>query len=1263
MQFTMIFRQWIFASVCLFTAANSSGEIWKKADPAKMASTKTRYIKPLRAQYFEPDMALLQAELESCPKEQSGNIRHYGKIISFPMPDGKMARFAVAAYDCMEPELAAKWDFARTYTGQGIDDPAASMKADITAAGFHYQILSPSGSFYADPVFLGDVRYIQIYDKKDLRISDKAGRFVCGFAEENGLATDGAGEPAPSVQISSGSLRRVYRLAVATTGEYTSFHGGATGAASAIVTSVNRVGGVYELEVAVRFILVANNNLLIYTNANSDPYTNNNGGTMLGQNQTNINNVIGSANYDIGHVFSTGGGGIASLGSVCSSANKARGVTGSPQPVGDPFDIDYVAHEIGHQYGGNHTFNSQTGSCGGGNRSANSAFEPGSGTTIMAYAGICGADDLQNNSNAYFVFKSYEDITNFISNNNTGGSCPVKQNSGNTPPEIPAITGGFTIPVNTPFRLTAPPAIDADGDALTYCWEQSDLGAAGAPGNTTGPIIRSFSPVASRERVVPRLASLLANTTVIGEKLPTVARSMSFKLLVRDNFAGSGGANQGTISFSVNATGGAFSVTSPNTNTVVWESGSTQTITWNAGSTASAPFNTPFVRIKLSTDGGNTYPYTLADSTQNDGSASVQIPLIPANSLQCRVMVEALGNIFFDISNANFRINTPSTASIPMTLDSPASICAGQSFKVVFNPNDATVYTSGNVFSISLSDAFGNFVSPLTIGFINAVSADTITANIPANLASGTGYKLRIASSNPPRTGNTTIDAPDINALPPTPAGITGPLDVCNGNTVTYSVAPASGTTGFSWLIPAGCQIVSANTDSSNISLLFSGNGGALSVAGKNSCGKGLPKSVSISPAQVLPASVTASASSLNPCQGTEVTFNSTPINGGLSPQFQWLKNGLPIAGATAQTYTTSSLVSGDNFKVVLISSLTCGNLNSDTSSGLTINVNQPQTPTASIESDAQADTACQGIPVTFLSTITTGGGTLPKYAWFRNTTQVSGQTQSTLTLSNLVSGDSVRLRLTVTGSCLTSTVVFSPAIRITIANFTANAGADNTVCPGSVSQLAGTPSGGTWSGANVNAAGFFTAPASGSSLLTYSVNKYGCVRTDIRVVSVFQLPNVNFTFNADTLTGAATGAVSWVWYLNDSVISGAVGQNLIITQPGEYCVEATFGNGCSKKSNCIQVIPTSVEQAFSSGLPFRMWPNPAGSEFMIEIPEGTYGMELISTDGRDVLSMDLTNRHGNLSIPVGHLAEGLYQVRLINDAGHQQTARLIIRK
>ncbi len=1233
----------------LAIASSSLAETWKKADPAKMNSTFTRYIKPVKAQIFELDEASLKAEFEGCPQERTGNIKHYGKIISLPMPDGSTARFAVVSYSMMEPALAAKWSFAKTYTGQGIDNPAATLKADFTTFGFHYQVLSPQGSFYADPVFHGDKRFVQVYDKKDLRVQDKAGNFACSLG--NDVIDQEASAPGPSILASSGATRRTYRLALAATAEYTNFHSGVAGAASAMVTTVNRVSGVYEVDLAVRFVLVANNEQLIYTNASSDPYANTNGGTMLGQNQNNITSIIGSANYDIGHVFSTGGGGIAGLGVVCNSTQKARGVTGSPNPISDPFDIDYVAHEIGHQFGGNHTFNSQTGSCGGGNRSTNSAYEPGSGTTIMAYAGICGNDDLQNNSNAYFVFKSYEEITTFITNNNSGGSCPVKVASGNTPPVIPAIQGGYTIPIGTPFKLTAPLVTDAEGDALTYCWEQSDLGTAGAPGSTLGPIIRSFSPVSSRERVVPRVSNLLAGNTVIGEKLPTVARTMSFKLLVRDNFAGSGGANQGSINFSVNATGGAFSVSSPNTSAIIWEGGTSETVTWVPGSTASAPFNTPFVRVKLSTDGGNTFPYTLADSTQNDGTATVDVPTLAATSTQCRVMVEGLNNIFFDLSNANFRVNPPSTASLPMSLISAPALCAGQSFKVAFSITDNTIYNAGNIFSIRLSDATGGFANPLTVGSVTANSADTILVTLPASLAAGTGYKLKISSTNPARTGAINLDAPTVNSLASQPASITGPVNVCEGNTCNYSVPSQAGVSGFSWTLPAGCQFLSSNADSSNISIQFSGNGGDLSVSAKNDCGKGLPKTIGLSPTQILPASVTSLASSITPCLGTSVTFTATAVNGGLAPQYQWLKNNSPIAGATAQTYSTSTLVTGDKFNVILVSSLTCGALNADTSSEILMTVTLPKTPVATIESDAQADTACIGIPVTFLSTINTGGGTGPAYAWFKNTTQIGGQNQGTLTVSNLANGDSVRLRLTVTGTCLTSNVVFSPAIRIAIVTLTSNAGIDTTVCPGSNVQLKGRPAGGTWSGNNVVGSGIFTAPSSGSSLLTYTVNKYGCSKTDLKVVSVFQIPNVTFGVNTDTLTGNATGATAWAWYLNGNTIQGANSRKLTIQESGEYCCEATFGNGCSRKSLCQQVTFSSVS-VLENEKGFNVWPNPVNGLLNIRWNGKASKINLYNAEGKVLVSMDAELLQGKANMNMENLPVGMYRLVIRKENG-----------
>lgn len=1248
--------------LCFIGLSASQAEIWRKTDPEKMSSTHTRYIRPVKARFFEPDMNALRAELSSCPKEQTGNIRNYGKIMEFPMPDGRVARFAMASYDCMEPELAARWDFAKTYTGQGIDDPAATMKADVTAMGFHYQILSPSGSFYADPVFHGDTRYIQIYCKSDLRISDKAGQFICGLS--SGVQEEGIGDPGPTVQVSSGGTRRTYRLALAATAEYTSFHGGATGAASAMVTSVNRVVGVYELEVAVRLILVNNNNLLIYTNASTDPYANTNGSTMLGQNQTNINSVIGSANYDMGHVFSTGGGGIASLGSVCNATRKAQGVTGSPQPVGDPFDIDYVAHEMGHQFGGNHTFNSQTGSCGGGNRSTNAAYEPGSGSTIMAYAGICGADDIQSNSNAYFVFKTYEEVTTFINNNSTGGSCPVKTTTGNTPPVIPAIQGGFTIPISTPFRLTAPLATDADGDALSYCWEQSDLGTAGAPGSTTGPIIRSFTPVTSRERVVPRVPSLLINTTVLGEKLPTIARSMSFKLLVRDNVAGSGGANQGTISFSVSATGGAFSVATPNLSSVIWVGGSRQAVTWNPGSTATAPFNTPRVRIKLSTDGGNTFPILLADSVQNDGSDSITVPVFPVNNIQCRVMVEAIGNIFFDISNANFKINAPSTAAIPLTLLSSPSLCAGSAFRVAFGLNDSTAYNSNNVFQLFLSDANGGFTNSVVIGSDSGISPDTILAALPLNLAGGSGYKLRIISSSPARTGSVSINAPVINALPAAPASITGPSSICDGDSVVYSVPAQSGTSGFIWQVPAGCEITGANADSSSITVLFNGNGGSLSVSARNICGTGPSKVLALNRKVVLPASVTVSAASPNICAASPATFTANPVNGGNTPQYQWLLNDSIIPGANAKTYTSGGFNTGDVLKVILISSESCASINSDTSAGLALNVIQPQTPSASIESDAQADTICQGVAVNFLSTISSAGGSNPKYAWFRNNVQVVGQTQSTLQLSNLVNGDSIRLRLTVTGGCLTSNVVFSPGIRITVVNVVANAGPNESVCPGAQVQFTGTPAGGTWTGTNVTANGNYSAPASGSNNLTYTVFRYGCTKTATKLVNVYSLPAVSFSTNGDTLTAIGTGAVSWKWYLNDSLLPADTGSRLLIAVSGNYCCEATFANACSRKSACYFVGVTQIASEMPGKSNVQCWPNPASGSISIFWEEEAEWVEFYAMDGRRVLRVQPQYSGKQVrNISVKDLSAGLYQLRLMGKSGRSASAMVQVER
>lgn len=1255
MKFKFYTSSFLLFVLGLSQALFAQNPVWKTVDPADVRSESPRFIRPAKARLFELNPNELLQEFSSAPEEQPAKLRTYGKVISLPMPDGSTQRFAVATYHMMEPGLRSVWSFAKTYTGQGIDDPTATLKADFTQFGFHYQILSARGSFYLDPVFHGDTRFYQVYDKSDLDIRQKGNPMVCEFQEESVL-TENAHPNQPNGVMATGNVLRTYRLAIAATGEYTAFHGGTVSqAASAIVTTINRVNGVYEKEIAVRLTIVANNNQLIYTNASTDPYTNNNGSTMLGQNQTNVTNLIGSANYDIGHVFSTGGGGIAGLGVVCTSGSKARGVTGSDAPVGDAFDIDYVAHEMGHQFGGNHTFNSQTGSCGGGNRSANSAYEPGSGTTIMAYAGICGADNTQNNSNAYFSFKSYEEIVAY-SNTGAGNNCPVKTNTGNTAPVIPAIQGGYVLPISTPFKLTASQATDVDNDTLTYCWEEFDLGPAGSPNSPTGdaPIFRSFTAVTSRERIFPRLSNIIANSTTIGERLPTYARNLKFKLTVRDNNAGGGGVNSTSISMTVNATGGAFSVTSPNTN-VQWEGGSAQTITWNAGSTASAPFNTPFVRIRLSTDGGNTFPFVLADSTANDGSELVTMPVLASTT--CRVMVEALRNVFFDMSNVSFRLTAPTTASIPMTTADTA-VCAGQTFKVAIAPT-GTTYNAGNTFNLQLSNAAGAFTSPVTVGSLisTGTGTDTILATVPAS-AGGNGYKLRIVSTNPVRTSTQILNAPRIKSLPPAPGTISGAASLCPAATGLYSIPAVSGV-NYTWTTPTGTSILS-NPDSNAVLLSMGDAAGNITVKLQNSCGVSTAGTFAFAPVVVLPAQVSAAASNPTPCQGTSVTFTATPTNPGSSPQYQWLKDNVAIAGANSATYATTNYATGDAFSVVLTSSLSCGTPNVDTSAAVTLTISPPQTPTASLTSSFQGDTACTGQSFTFTAQINAAGGTNPQYAWFKNTTQLNGQTGTSYTSNSLINNDSIRVRVTLTGNCLTSNQIFSPARRIRIVNLVANAGVDTTLCPGSPEvTFRGIPSGGNWLGTGVAAAGTFNPVNSGTYNLTYSVSKYGCQRTDSKIVTVATLPAVAYTVSGNVLSGTATGATAWQWYKDGNPIPGASSQTYEITESGEYCVEATFANTCKAKSACTLQTFTGTGDLLNLGS-LKLIPNPSQNEVQISWEGPASEIRILNVLGQEAERIQVQQGISGIRKEFGHLPSGMYKVMLIKADGSREISTLI---
>ncbi|MBS1536059.1 MAG: T9SS type A sorting domain-containing protein [Bacteroidetes bacterium] len=671
-----------------FTYAQDA--IWKKVDdiPSGLALL-PRDSHPTEFKLFTLNMSALKAQLVLAPSRnnvgQESNV-----VLAFPDSEGNLKRYKIYEASVMDPALAVKHPEIQSYVGLGVDDPTARIRFSTTIFGLHTMTLSGvDGATFIDP-YSKDLNYYMVFNKSNLTTTKT---FKCEVAEA-GIDLADATPIQTSLNRANNSLFKTYRLALACTIEYAAFHVNAAGVGSgtlaqkkaAVLAAMNvtmtRVNGIYERDMALTMVLIANNENII--NITSDTLDNSNtNNVLLDQNQTFIDATIGSANYDIGHVASTGGGGVATPQSPCNDSIKARGVTGLPSPVGDEYDIDFVAHEMGHQFGCSHTFNGDQGNCGGGNRVQTSAYEPGSGSTIMAYAGICSPQDVQLHSDAYFHARSLLQMMSFV---NAGGNCAVAVANNNNPPVVDA-GASYTIPNGTPFVLTGS-ASDVNGDSLTYCWEQYNFSSSTAlpsPTATGGPNFRSFNPTASPKRYFPAFASVLANNlATTWEVIPTVSRSMVFSLVVRDNRSPLGGQTErGTMNVTF-ASVGPFRVTSQSTNTA-WDRNSTQTVTWDVAGTTANNINTANVNIRLSTDGGATFPYLLAENTPNDGSEDVIAPNVTSSN--CRIMVEAVGNIFYALNTKTFYIGYTMVSG-----------CNTYTFNTPFNlPDGAANYTAKSI--------------------------------------------------------------------------------------------------------------------------------------------------------------------------------------------------------------------------------------------------------------------------------------------------------------------------------------------------------------------------------------------------------------------------------------------------------------------------------------------------------------------------------------------------------------------------------------
>ena len=581
--------------------------------------------------------------------------------IMLPDPYGGAVEFALRPSSVMPKKLAARYPEIRAFEGVALHDAATTIRLEFSSKGLTAQVLGAGNRWLIDPVEGLSPEFARSYKySKSFHTKDEA------FCELDSVGVFGGGS-APNDQFkgttrrarSTGESVKTYRLAVATTGEYGVYHGGTTASAlEAVVATVNRVDGIFASELAIRFQLVDDNDAVVFADPATDPFTgNDNAGTLIDESQAQIDLLIGTENYDVGHTLSTGAGGLAGLGVVCREGGKAEGVTGSSRPEGDFFDVDYVAHELGHQFAADHTWNGSNGGCGPQQRGPNSAYEPGSGSSIMSYAGLCGADNIASAVDALFHHQSFDQIIGYTTEG-IGSVCGSDAVSGNTAPQVDA-GSDYVVPKQTPL-VVAGSATDQEQGSLLYSWEQRDLGPQAAltdPDDGRFALFRMLDSSSSPERYLPALATVVSGALDLSERIPQVAREMTMRLTVKD---GTGGVQSDDIVVSVDGDSGPFEVVSPNGGEQV---GRSKTVEWDTGFTEQAPVSASMVEIYLSTNDGVSFDQ-LIDTVDNTGSANINFPA-GIQSQAARLMIKGAGNIFYDVSNSAFQLD--SDRAVPPT--------------------------------------------------------------------------------------------------------------------------------------------------------------------------------------------------------------------------------------------------------------------------------------------------------------------------------------------------------------------------------------------------------------------------------------------------------------------------------------------------------------------------------------------------------------------------------------------------------------------
>jgi len=713
------------------------------------------------------DKEVLKSILETAPMEFTPEASQQPAQVVLPLPNGEMETFEVVESPVMAPELSAKFPNLKAYAARSIDRPYINARFDLSPYGFYALVHTPEGQVLIEPYATKQSDYYISYHIKDIQIdAEPDASLACGLSMEDVLkakAKDAEAveaRTAISFRSSEPVELRDYRLALACTGEYAQQKGGTVEAVMATFnTSVNLVNAIYLNDLAVRFELIPDNDDLVFLDPDNDPYEDTgNGAGLLSQNVTAINSTLEDfTSYDIGHLFNSAcnTGGIAQLGSVCGPS-RARGLCCHYTNL-TYMATKVMAHEVGHQFNANHSFNS----CNGGTqRSGGDAYEPGSGSTVMSYQFLCGSDNIPQPVGDYFNTGSLEDMIQFYELSG-GSQCGELIPTENNHPTVTVdYEDGFWIPTSTPFELEAT-GDDADGDAITYCWEQYDLGPEVSLGETSlsSPLFRSFPPREASNRVFPEISDVITGNGDDTEILPDYERDLTFRVTVRDNNPVAGGVNWAEVAFKSDANSGPFRVLTPlpdDTLDLVWRGGEYREVNWDAANTTNNRVNCQYVDIKLSVDGGFTYPFTLAEGTPNDGSAFVSVPNITTDD--ARIRVQAANNIFFNISEEDFAIEEATVPGYAMQV-SPVAIpllCLPGNEEVQVDISTSSLLGYDSLLAVDLAGALPNGATfDFEADTIRAGESTALNLNIPVQAPGRDTFDLQLRAISP--DGDTTL--------------------------------------------------------------------------------------------------------------------------------------------------------------------------------------------------------------------------------------------------------------------------------------------------------------------------------------------------------------------------------------------------------------------------------------------------------------------------------------------------------------------------